>query len=93
MAVAATRSIAYQQQLTVACYGLLLRSCFGTLMSLQFPRLSAVAELLRKGGFTPSWSSTVAVHFLRGPQLLRAVPEQQCCRPFIPGQPNLGIAE
>jgi hypothetical protein len=72
-AVANPCSIPFVEQTVVSDYGSPLRRCYGTDLPLQFLGRSAVGGLLRKGGFNPSWNSTVVVLFLRGPQLL-----QQC---------------
>jgi hypothetical protein len=71
--VAECRCIALQKRCVASGYVTLLRSCYGTVAAPENPSLFAVAELLRKGGFSPFLSSTVAALVLRGPQLQRAV--------------------
>lgn len=67
VAVAWHCSIPQQQPSVAFGYVTLLHSRYGTVLSLEFLRDSAVAELLREGGFYPPVCSTVAVPFLRGP--------------------------
>jgi hypothetical protein len=66
--VARGRSIPKQERPVASGYETLLRRCYGAPIGAQYQALRVLHLLLRKGGLYPSWSSTVAVPFLRGPR-------------------------